>query len=241
MRLRLDRLLGNSGLCTRSEARAYIRAGRVTVDGAAVRDPAAHADPDVQRLAIDGQPVLFAAAPVAMMNKPAGVLTAATDASRETVVDLLPQAWRARGLMPVGRLDIDTTGLLLFTDDGVLAHNILHPRRHMDKRYHALLDSPITDEDIKAFAAGVQLKDFLALPAVLERDTDDGRGAFVTVQEGKYHQVKRMFAARGRKALALRRLSIGPVTLDPALGPGECRALTPEEEDALRAAVMNHG
>ncbi|MDR1569564.1 MAG: rRNA pseudouridine synthase [Oscillospiraceae bacterium] len=240
MRARLDRLLSNlgiAGLGTRSEARSAIREGRVRVDGRVECAPSAYIESETALVTLDGRTLSLAPAPAVMMNKPAGVLTAARDASRKTVADLLPDAWRARGLMPVGRLDMDTTGLLLFTDDGTFAHRILHPKRHLDKRYHAILDAPIADADVESFAAGMRLRDFQALPALLKRDPERADAAYVIIQEGKYHQVKRMFAARGREVCALRRLSIGPITIDPLLEPGACRALTADEEAALRSAV----
>ena len=141
--------------------------------------------------------------------------------------------------MPVGRLDKDTTGLLLLTSDGQLSHRIITPRREIDKVYVAEVDGPLTEENIAAFAAGLELSDFTAMPAkleILESREDFARGR-VTVQEGKFHQVKRMFAACGRTVTALERLSVGPIVLDPALAPGEIRELTPEEEAALYAAV----
>ncbi|GHU76603.1 pseudouridine synthase [Clostridia bacterium] len=234
--IRLDRLLANRGLGTRREVHGLIRAGRVTLDGKPITDGAAHVDPSSCLLALDGEPIDGQPAPIVMMNKPSGVLTANGDSQRRTVVDLLPDCWRARKLMPVGRLDIDTTGLLLFTDDGELTHRLLNPKRHIDKLYRAVLDAPITDDDITAFAQGIPLKDFRALPAQLTRDQYDSMAALVVVQEGKFHQVKRMFAACGRLVITLERLSIGPIHLDEGMKPGQCRSLTVPEEAALRSA-----
>ncbi len=234
--MRLDKLLAQAGACTRGEARGLLRAGRVTVDGASARDGGLAVDPARTRVAVDGAPLLYEQSLHVMLNKPAGVLTAARDPGRQTVLDLLPPLYAARGCMPVGRLDLDTEGLLLLTTDGQLAHRLLSPKRHVDKVYRAALDGGLTGEDVRAFAEGVPLSDFTALPARLVI-LPGGHDAEVTVQEGKFHQVKRMFAARGRTVTRLVRLSFGGVALDPALAPGAWRALTVEEVDALRSAA----
>jgi 16S rRNA pseudouridine516 synthase len=243
--LRLDKLLSNQGYGTRSEARAALRGGRVTVNGETERDGARYVDPALDIIALDGERVDAAPAPAVMMNKPAGVVTSTDDRHNKVVIDLLPAIWRARGLKPVGRLDIDTTGLLLFTDDGDLAHRLITPKRKVGKLYRAVLDAPVTDEDIAVFEAGAPMRGYTAMPAKLERDPSADAVALVTVHEGRYHQVKLMFASRGRSVLSLERLAIGPVRLDPALQPGACRALAPDEESALRescgAADRNAG
>jgi 16S rRNA pseudouridine516 synthase len=167
-----------------------------------------------------------------MMDKPAGFITAAEDSVHETVCSLLPK--RFARFMPIGRLDIDTTGLLLFTSDGDLAHRVISPKYHVPKRYEAHIDKPVTDEDILAFSEGLALKDFTALPAKLERG--GGSTAYVTVTEGKYHQVKRMFAARGIRVEQLRRLSVGSITLDNICERG-VRPLTEDEEKSLYGSV----
>jgi 16S rRNA pseudouridine516 synthase len=238
-RVRLDRLLGLMGEGTRSQARAMIRAGRVTVDGAAPRDPGLVVDPARAAVALDGRALAYRRHRHVMLHKPAGVLTAAMDAKAGTVMDLLPPLYRACGCMPVGRLDRDTEGLLLLTTDGALAHRLLSPKSGVEKVYLARVDGPLDARDVSAFAAGLALSDFAALPAtltILESGPASAR-ALCAVREGKFHQVKRMFAARGRTVTALKRLSIGPLTLDDALAPGAHRALTQAETAALRAAV----
>nr|HML49351.1 pseudouridine synthase [Clostridia bacterium] len=162
-------------------------------------------------MTLDGARLAYQAVHLLMLNKPQGVITAATDARQETVMDLLPPLYRASECMPVGRLDKMTEGLLLLTNDGTLAHRILHPKRHIDKVYWARTDGPLDAGMVAAFAAGLVLSDFQTLPALLCLDPEDPCQATVIVREGKYHQVRRMFAACGRTVTELRRLSIGPV------------------------------
>lgn len=169
-----------------------------------------------------------------MLHKPAGVLSATEDRSQPTVLDLLPPEMKRRGLFPVGRLDKDTTGLLLLTDDGPLAHGLLSPKKHVDKVYLARVDGQVDGADAAALAAGLTLGDgTVCLPAGLE-PLGDGSTCLVTLQEGKYHQVKRMLAARGKPVLTLHRLRMGPLTLDEGLKPGKWRFLTPRERAELR-------
>ena len=232
-RMRLDKLLSHLNCGSRKEVQAMIRAGRVTVDGAAETDPAAKVDPDTACVALDGQVQRYRAQRYYMLNKPAGVITASRDERHETVLDLFPAGER-RGLFAVGRLDKDTEGLLLLTDDGPLGHDLLAPNKHVDKVYYAQVDGAVDAADAEALAQGMVLGDGLAcLPAGLE-PLGDGSECLVTLREGKYHQVKRMLAARGKPVRYLKRLSMGPIRLDPALGPGEWRPLTQEEVAALR-------
>lgn len=171
-----------------------------------------------------------------MLHKPAGVLTATEDSRQRTVLDLLPPELRKRGLSPVGRLDKDTEGLLLLTDDGELAHRLLSPKYHVDKRYFARVDGPLDQADVDAFAAGMTLGDgLMCLPAGLEPLAEGT--CIVTLREGKFHQVKRMLAARGAPVLYLKRLSMGPLTLDAALPIGGWRELTAEETASLRCTA----
>ena len=232
---RLDKLLADSGRCTRSEARALIRAGRVTVDGAAVFAPEAKYDAACVRIVLDGSAVNCTETRYLMLHKPAGVLSATEDARQSTVIDLLPPEYRRMGLFPVGRLDKDTTGLLLLTNDGDFAHRVISPKKHVPKRYIARVEGTLDDADIAAFADGIVLADGThCLPAQLVILAPDlGQ---VTVYEGKYHQVKRMFAARGKPVTALHREQIGALALDSALGPGQARELRPGELDAVFAA-----
>lgn len=220
---RLDKLLAQSGLYTRSEARAAIRAGRVAVGGASKRRPDAQTAA-YARITVDGVEINCSEFRYFMMDKPAGVLSATDDRSQSTVLDLLPKELRALGLFPVGRLDKDTTGLLLLTNDGDFAHRVISPKHGVVKTYIATTALPVDAEDVQAFAEGVTLADGTrCLPAVLE--PLEGCLCRVLVSEGKYHQVKRMLASRGKTVVGLRRVCIGGLELDSGLGPGGFREL----------------
>ncbi len=236
--MRLDKLLSRLGVSSRSGCRELLRAGRVAVNGEAVRSGAFDV-PEGARVTLDGRALDCRMDRWIMMNKPAGVLTAREDKRQQTVMDLLPDVYSALGCMPVGRLDKDTTGLLLLTTDGELAHRLISPARHVDKVYEAWVEGCLDQKDAAAFAAGLPLGDFTALPAKLEI-LSPNRGR-VTVQEGKFHQVKRMFAAVGKPVMHLHRLRFGPLLLDEDLEAGGCRELKEEETAALYAAAgMTH-
>ena len=206
----------------------------MTVGGRGIRVPGENVQPGAL-LTVDGQAVDSRVERTLMMYKPAGVLTAARDPKAATVMELLPPICTSLECMPVGRLDKDTTGLLLLTTDGELAHRLISPKREIRKVYLATVDTPFIPEDVSAFAQGLALSDFTAKPALLE--IVDEHTARVTVTEGKYHQVRRMLAARGHDTLALHRERVGPLALDPALRPGETRELTETELSGLRQAV----
>lgn len=229
--MRLDRFLSNATPLSRSEAQRAIRNGRVTVAGIAQRDPAYQLC-DEETITLDGQAVIEQGARYFMLNKPAGYICATQDATHPTVLDLLHEANR-KGLHPVGRLDLDTTGLVLITDDGAWSHRITAPRQACPKRYRVTLAEPIADSVAERFAAGVLLKGETkpTRPAQLHLITQ--REVLLTIHEGRYHQVKRMFAAVGNHVAALHRESIGSLELDPALAPGEYRPLDPTEIAAL--------
>ena len=236
--MRLDKLLSHLGVATRSECKGLLRAGRVRVNGETARD-AGLSVPSGAEVTLDGNRLDTRLDRHLMLYKPSGVLTAREDGRQTTVMDLLPKGYASLGCMPVGRLDKDTTGLLLLTTDGELAHRLIAPGRHVDKVYKARVDGTLDGEDAAAFARGIPLGDFTALPAQLDLLSSDT--ALVTVQEGKYHQVKRMFGARGKRVTALHRLSFGPLRLDETLAPGAFRELTGEEIAALyTAAGMTH-
>ena len=226
--VRLDKLLTDTGLCSRREGKEWIRRGRVAVDGAAVTDASLKFDPEAVRLSVDGKPVSEPAHLYVMLNKAAGVLTAARDPRKPTVMDPLPEEWKRRGLFPVGRLDRDTTGLLLLTDDGAFAHRVISPKSHVSKLYEARVEGRAGAEDMEAFRAGLTLRDGTrCLPAEL---FDAGEGLVrVEVYEGKYHQVKRMLASRGLPVTALKRLRVGGLWLDESLAFGEYRLLSEAE------------
>lgn len=226
---RLDKRLSQAGY-GRKEARELVRAGRVTVDGAVAAAPEAKY-PDDAAVAVDGQ-ALAGGFVYLMLHKPAGVVSATRDRRERTVLDLLPEPLRRRGLFPVGRLDKDATGLLLLTDDGPLAHDLLSPGKHVDKTYCVEVDGLWAPADAAAFAAGLTLRDgTVCRPARL--DITGPGTARVTLREGKYHQVKRMCAAVGKPVTALKRISMGGVTLDPRLAPGQWRELTASERASL--------
>ena len=235
MKMRLDRWLATVSAGSRSEVKQWIRAGQAAVNGQVISDPARSFETEKDRLSLNGRALDGRVARHVMLYKPAGLLTAARDAKQPTVMDLLPPVYRNIGCMPVGRLDKDTTGLLVLTCDGELNHRLLSPGRHVDKRYRALVEGELGEKDIEAFAAGMDLGDFTARPARLTilRPTL----AEVVISEGKFHQVKRMFSAVGHEVLELHRCAFGPLELDPTLGEGEWRELTEEELKALRQAA----
>ena len=232
--IRLDRWLATLGVGSRSQVQKMIRSGWVTVGGMTVTDPGKNCD-ESAALTLRGDPLDGRLMRHVMLHKPAGLLTAARDKKQPTVMDLLPPAYASIGCMPVGRLDKDTTGLLLLTCDGEMNHRLLAPGRHVDKRYIARVDGELTAEHVVAFAAGLDLGDFTAQGAqltILEPTLGE-----VIVHEGKFHQVKRMFEAVGRTVVELHRASFGPLELDPELPVGQWRELTDEEVAALRAAT----
>lgn len=232
MSMRIDQFLAQQGGGSRRAAQALVRAGRVSVNGDCVRSPQMHIDPQRDEVSLDGEAVVYQAALHIMLNKPAGVLTAARDPRSSTVMDLLPRRLASMHCMPIGRLDRDTEGLLLFTTDGQLAHRLLSPRRQVHKVYWAQVDLPLCDADVDAFAQGIALSDFMALPATLQI-LPGAMSGMVTVCEGKFHQVKRMFQARGKTVLCLRRIAFGGVCLPDSLAPGQWRELTGQELDIL--------
>lgn len=235
MKMRLDRWLATLSVGSRSEVKQWIRGGQAAVNGRVILDPALSFETEQDRLALNGKELDGRVMRHVMMYKPAGILTAARDAKQPTVMDLLPPVYRGIGCMPVGRLDKDTTGILILTCDGELNHRLLSPARHVDKRYRALVEGELEEKDAEAFAAGMDLGDFTARPAKLTILRPSL--AEVIIAEGKFHQVKRMFAAVRHEVLELHRCAFGPLELDPALQEGQWRELTAEEEKALREAA----
>lgn len=223
---RLDKLIASRGEYSRREVKRLVKEGRVLVDGRPARSADEKVDP--AGITVDGQPLEYTRYTYIMLHKPAGVLSATEDSRQETVLDLLEPPLRRRGLFPVGRLDRDTEGLLLLTNDGPLAHRLLSPKHHVEKEYLAVLDGPVGEEDKEAFARGLRLGDLQCLPAGLTWGEDPTQ-VLVTLHEGKFHQIKRMFQSRGRTVLYLKRIRMGPLLLDPHLGKGEYRYLSEEE------------
>ena len=233
--MRLDKYLSGMGAGTRTEIKKAVKAGLVTVDGAVAKDPGMQVGGD-SAVTFRGEPVVYEEFVYYMMNKPAGVISASEDSREETVVDLIDEQKR-RDLFPAGRLDRDTEGLLLITNDGGLAHRLLSPKHHVDKKYYAEVSGTVTEDDVQAFADGLVLPDGLeCLPAELKVLTAGATSEVgIIIREGKFHQIKRMFAARGMEVLYLKRLTMGPLELDESLAPGEYRRLTDEELQALKA------
>lgn len=232
---RLDKLLAGTGKWSRREVKALVRQGLVRVDGRLAASAEDKLDPAAAIVTVAGETISLRRFTYVMLHKPAGVLTATENRKQPTVLDLLPPELRRIGLAPVGRLDKDTEGLLLLTNDGELAHRLLSPKYHVDKRYFARVDGELSAADAEAFARGMTLGDGLeCLPAGLEVLPD--RVCIVTLREGKFHQVKRMLAARGAPVLYLKRLSMGPLTLDDSLAAGAYRLLRAEEILALYRA-----
>lgn len=229
---RLDKLLAGTGKWSRREVKALVRQGLVRVDGRLAASAEDKCDPAAAIITVAGETVALHRFTYVMLHKPAGVLTATEDRKQPTVLDLLPPELRRIGLAPVGRLDKDTEGLLLLTNDGELAHRLLSPKYHVDKRYLARVDGELSAADAEAFARGMTLGGGLeCLPAGLE--LLPGHACIVTLREGKFHQVKRMLAARGAPVLYLKRLSMGPLVLEDSLAAGAYRLLRAEEISAL--------
>ena len=230
---RLDKILSGTGRWSRREVKDLVKAGRVTADGAVVARPEDKFDREAVELRVDGEAVDGERYCYLMLHKPAGVLSATEDPKQPTVLDLMPPHLRRVGLFPVGRLDKDTEGLLLLTNDGPLGHRLLAPKKHVDKVYFVRVEGRLDQEDRRAFRTGMVLGDGLrCLPAELEVLEPPDTG-LVTLREGKYHQVKRMLASRGKPVTYLKRLSMGPLRLDPELAPGAWRPLTQGERQEL--------
>lgn len=228
--MRLDKLLGHSGHGTRKEIKALCKTGVVLVNDAVCRDSSLQVDPSSDDIMVQGVPVRYKRFHYIMMDKPAGAVSATNDPVAHTVVDLLPSAYSGARIFPVGRLDKDTTGLLLLTNDGTWAHRITSPKKHIDKLYEAVVQGSIGVDIQERFAGGLVLDDgMVCLPAQVE--IVRSQVLHITVQEGKFHQVKRMCAAVGLTVMALRRLRIGGLALDENLRPGDVRTLTDAERD----------
>ena len=218
--IRLDRFLSNQAGLSRNEAREVLKSQRVTVNGNMQKNFDHKIDTDRDIVAIDGETVGYDEFVYLLMNKPAGVLTATEDKRQSTVLDLVPQIFKRKNLSPVGRLDKDTTGLLILTDDGVFAHKVISPKSSIEKEYIAVLDGDITDKDVKKFAEGVVLADgTVCMPAVLKRI--DSCVASIVIKEGKYHQIKRMFGTIGLGVNALKRVRISNLSLPENLPEGQ--------------------
>lgn len=228
---RLDKRLANTGKWSRKEARELIRAGRAAMDGAVCRSPEQKVG-ETTNITVDGAAISGPGPVYLMLNKPAGVVSSTDEPGERTVIDLLGEDYQGVGLFPAGRLDKDTEGLLLLTNDGPLAHRLLSPKYHVDKVYYLEVDGVLDGGDVEAVRAGITLGDgTVCQPGELELLSDSS--AHITIHEGKYHQVKRMLAARGKPVTYLRREAFGPLVLDQDLPKGGWRALTEGEIQAL--------
>lgn len=233
-KLRLDKLIADSLSASRREIKLLIKSGRVLLDGKPATSGDSKVDPELCEIRLDGRLVSFVKHRYIILNKPAGVITATEDKNQKTVEDSLPPELRRAGLFPVGRLDKDTTGLLILTNDGETAHRIASPRCRVEKLYRAETDKPMGEGDIAAFAKGITLGDGTSLlPAMLEISATEPNTAYITISEGKYHQVKRMCASRGKTVVALKRLSIGGLTLPDTLPEGGCCEISMQELDRV--------
>ena len=239
--MRLDKFLVACAVGSRTEVKNLLKAGRVTVNGKKEKSAKLQINEDTDEIYFDGQKLDYEEFVYYMMNKPQGVISATEDPKHKTVLDLLDDLARSKEVFPVGRLDIDTHGLLLLTNDGKLAHALTSPKRHVEKTYLAQVDGIMTDEDIKAFEQGIPLKDFTCQPAKLELvslDREENQSLVrVTIAEGKFHQVKRMVAYCGKEVVDLQRLTMGTLTLDEGLKRGEWRRLTKEELEGVVESV----
>ena len=239
--MRLDKFLVACAVGSRTEVKNFLKTGRVTVNGKKEKSAKLQINEDTDEICFDGQKLEYEEFVYYMMNKPQGVISATEDPKHKTVLDLLDDYARAKEVFPVGRLDIDTHGLLLLTNDGKLAHALLSPKRHVDKTYLAQINGVMTDEDVETFAEGIPLKDFTCQPAKLELVFIDGEKnqslVRVTIAEGKFHQVKRMVAYCGKEVMDLQRLTMGTLILDEGLKRGEWRRLTKEELEGLLESV----
>ena len=240
--MRLDKYLVACAVGSRTEVKNFLKSGRVTVNGKKEKSAKLQINEDTDEICFDGQKLEYEEFVYYMMNKPQGVISATEDPKHKTVLDLLDDLARSKEVFPVGRLDIDTHGLLLLTNDGKLAHALLSPKRHVDKTYLARINGVMTDADVETFAQGVPLKDFTCQPAKLElvsidREKDQSL-VRVTIAEGKFHQVKRMVAYCGKEVVDLQRLTMGTLTLDEELKRGEWRRLTKNELEALLESVQ---
>jgi 16S rRNA pseudouridine516 synthase len=234
--MRIDKMLANLGYGSRKEVKQLLKSGAVKVDDVVVKDAKQHIDTNNQTVTLNGEVIEYSEYIYLMMNKPQGVLSATEDSVSETVIDLLELGDQVYEPFPVGRLDKDTEGLLLITNDGQLAHKLLSPKKHVPKTYFAVIDGEVTEEDVEAFAEGVTLDDgYETKPGELKIVKSGIRSDIeLTITEGKFHQVKRMFEAVGKKVVYLKRISMGPLPLDETLELGEYRELTEEEVDLLK-------
>lgn len=228
--MRLDKFLSNSGKGSRKEIKQILKEGTVTVNGKVVKDPACKVDEANDKICIGNLPIIYKPFVYLMLNKPAGYVSAVYDKKLPVVISLVPEEYAHYEVFPVGRLDIDTEGLLILTNDGDLCHRVLSPKSHVDKTYFVQCENSLTQADVTAFKDGVTLDDgYKTMSAILDIDSDNPTECLLTIQEGKFHQVKRMMEALGNKVVYLKRVKMGALSLDESLALGKIRELTEEE------------
>ena len=228
--IRLDKFLANNKIGSRKEVSTLVKKGAVAINGALAKRADEKISPESDIITVNGKKIEYSKFLYIMMNKPKGVLSATEDGKGKTVLDIVPEEWKRKGLFPAGRLDKNTTGLLIITDDGETAHKMLSPKSHVYKIYEAILDSPVDESHIEIFKSGIKTEISQFLPAEMWwENSEDKCRVKVRIREGKFHQVKRMFAYCEKTVLELKRLSIGALELDSALPEGECRLMTEQE------------
>ena len=232
---RLDKIIANRGIASRREVKELVRQGRVLVDGVPAAAPDMKISTETAAITVDGVPVCGERYLYLLLHKPAGVLTATEDKRQPTVLDLVPESCRRRGLAPVGRLDKDTEGLLLMTNDGPLAHHLLSPHHHVEKEYYVEHKLPLTDEDIYSIETGITFQSVTYRPAQYEKISDTS--CHLTIREGKYHEIKMIFESLGDKVVYLKRLRMKNLRLDETLKPGQYRPLTDQEIEDLKEGM----
>lgn len=232
--MRIDKLLSEMGICSRTEASAAARGGGISVDGKVVRRADIHIDPNVNKVNFMGEELTYKPYVYVMLNKPAGYVSATDDPRERTVLELLDDRRRRLNLFPCGRLDKNTLGLLILTNDGNLSHRLLSPKHHVTKKYYFRSERKVTDEDAERLRSGINLDGIVTKPTELTLE-EDRQSGFITLTEGKYHQIKRMFEAVCNKIIYLERIEFAGIGLDPKLERGCWRELTPAEEELLRS------
>lgn len=232
--MRIDKFLVSQNVGSRKEVQKLVRSKLVEVNGALVTKPDQKIDPDKDKIAVKGEKIEYSQYVYLVMNKPSGYVSATSDRDEPTVIDLVPKELRRKGIFPAGRLDKDTTGLLIITDDGEFAHRMLSPKKHISKKYVAEVDGEVTQDMVRNFKQGITFKDgTTCLPATLIPDENNPQKAQVIISEGKFHQVKKMFITQGLRVKKLKRVSIGGFVLPENLPVGECRTMLEEEKQQI--------
>ena len=237
--MRIDKFIANSTPNGRKEVKQYIKKGQVTVNGKTVTDPGFHVDENNDEIIVCGEKITYNRFVYLMLNKPDGYISATFDKVHPVVTELAGEEYSHYDLFPVGRLDIDTHGLLLLTNDGELAHKLLSPKSHVPKTYYVKSAKPTGKTETEMFESGIKLEeDFITMPAIHKIISEDKTESLLTIYEGKFHQVKRMFEAAGNEVVYLKRISMGPLELDKSLPEGKCRPLTEEEIEKLKKQAV---